>query len=272
MSPERRNTRKRLFSGLDSRLGRLARRNAELECSNQDLQRFVHFASHDLQEPIRTIITHTEMIVKKCGALFDEDSASCMRTIHESAIHISELLADLLSFAEIGDRPRSPAGIVDLNAVLETVMQNLKGAIDESKAVVTNDALPTLQGHASDFIQLFQNLLSNAMRYRSGRALRIHNSVGRQDDQLRFAVSDNGIGIDPLDQRMIFEPFKRLHGRRIPGTGLGLAICERIILRYSGRIWVESVAGGGATFVFTLPSVMIDPLDHLMERGDADFL
>ncbi len=145
--------------------------------------------------------------------------------------------------------------MVDLNAVIENVRQNLKASIDESGAQITSDRLPQLRAYRAHFEPLFQNLIGNAIKYRSAQPLRIHISVQEVEGELRFTVSDNGIGIDPEYHKQIFEVFRRLHGRKIPGTGVGLAICQRVVERYGGRIWVESEAGQGAAFLFTLPHV-----------------
>jgi light-regulated signal transduction histidine kinase (bacteriophytochrome) len=128
-------------------------------------------------------------------------------------------------------------------------------AIQESGAVVTSDALPTVPGHETRFIQLLQNLIGNGIKYRANRPPRIHVSAGKADNAWRISVADNGSGIDPQFHQKIFGVFKRLHGRNIPGTGMGLAICQRIVERYGGRIWVESALGEGSTFHFTLPGV-----------------
>ena len=144
---------------------------------------------------------------------------------------------------------------VDLSVVVENVRRNLKASIDESGAVVTSDRLPVLRAYRAHFEPLFQNLIGNAIKYRGAQSPRIHVSVQQVDGELRFTVSDNGIGIDPEYHQQIFEVFRRLHGKKIPGTGVGLAICQRVVERYGGRIWVESKSGEGSTFLFTLPNV-----------------
>ena len=169
-----------------------------------------------------------------------------------------ELLADLLAYTEIRAGKEDPPQVVDLNLVMEDVRQDLKAAIDESQAVVTNDRLPALRAQRAHLQPLFQNLIGNAIKYRGVRPPHIHVSVETVDGELRFAVSDNGMGIEPEYHNQIFGLFKRLHGKKIPGTGVGLAICQRIVERYGGRIWVESQLGQGATFVFTLPNIAVD--------------
>jgi len=247
---------------LDLRLEieRLTRRNVDLEQSNaalarsnEDLERFAFVASHDLQEPLRMITTYAQLLAQKYDGLLDQDAALFVGNIVDGSTHMRDLLADLLGYTELATRPLGPAEAVDLNAVLETVKQNLKALIDESEAVLTADPLPVVSGHPSHFIPLFQNLVANAIRYRGECPPRIHIAVQSMGNQIRFAVSDNGIGIAPEHHLQIFEPFKRLHGKNIPGTGIGLAICKRVVERYGGRIWVESKAGEGATFLFSLP-------------------
>src|SRR5207302_1551702 len=154
---------------------------------------------------------------------------------------------------EIRSQSDEPVEAVDLDLVLVKVKENLQAAIEGSSGVITSDPLPTLAGYEAHFITLFQNLIANAIKYRSGQPPRIHISVQQADGQYRFAVADNGIGIDPEYHERIFEVFRRLHGKKIPGTGIGLSICQRVVEWYGGRIWVESEAGQGATFLFTLP-------------------
>jgi two-component system, chemotaxis family, sensor kinase Cph1 len=137
--------------------------------------------------------------------------------------------------------------------VLEKEIENLKTSIDESEALVTHDELPTVRGHEAHFLQIFQNLISNAVKYRTARPPRIHIAACHSEDAWLFSVADNGIGIDPAYHQTIFGVFKRLHGREMPGTGIGLAICQRAVERYGGRIWVESQIDHGSTFYFTLP-------------------
>ena len=150
-----------------------------------------------------------------------------------------ELLADLLVYTQVNDAA-SGTEFVDLNQVLEKETENLKTSIEESKAVVTHDELPTVRGHEAHFLQIFQNLISNAVKYRTARPPRIHIAARQTEDVWLFSVADNGMGIDPAYHQTIFGVFKRLHGREVPGTGIGLAICQRAVERYGGRIWVES--------------------------------
>jgi light-regulated signal transduction histidine kinase (bacteriophytochrome) len=149
------------------------------------------------------------------------------------------------------DRERS---VVNLEDVLEMVVRNLEALIRDSSAVITRDPLPKVLGHRVHLLQLLQNLVSNAIKYRGTEPPRIHISATRQDRFWRVAVRDNGIGIDPQHHQRVFGLFKRLHGRKFQGTGIGLSICQKVVERYGGRIWVESALGKGSTFVFTLPA------------------
>jgi len=143
---------------------------------------------------------------------------------------------------------------IDLNLVFRKVLENCKATIDESGASITGDYLPRVNGYEPHFVQLFQNLISNALKYRGQQTPRIHVSAMNESGMWRLAVADNGIGIDPRYHRQIFGVFKRLHDKTIPGTGMGLAICQRVVERYGGRIWVESQVNQGAKFYFTLPA------------------
>jgi PAS domain S-box-containing protein len=246
---------------------RLARLNADLQRSNevlaltnQDLERFAFIASHDLQEPLRMITAYSQLLIKSYPGQFGSEAGAFVANIVDGTTRMRDLLADLLAYTEIRGRHEEPLEVIDLNVVVEDVRQNLKAAIEESGAVLTSDRLPLLHAHRAHFQSLFQNLIGNAIKYRGSQPPRIHVSAQELDGKLRFTVSDNGIGIDPEYHQQIFEVFRRLHGRKIPGTGVGLAICQRVVERYGGRIWVESQAGKGATFLFTLPKIA--------DRGD----
>jgi PAS domain S-box-containing protein len=231
----------------------LRQSNDDLARSNEDLERFAFVASHDLQEPLRMITVYSQLLVKTYGSGLDDQGEVFLDNIVGGTQRMRDLLADLLAYTELGARPGQPAEAVDLNTVLQKVLENLKVSIADSHAVVMASALPTLEAHEAHLIPLFQNLIGNAIKYRGTAPPRIHVSVAEADGHLRFAVADNGIGIEPEYSEKIFVPFKRLHGKGIPGTGIGLAICERVVERYGGRIWVESEPGHGSTFLFTLP-------------------
>jgi PAS domain S-box-containing protein len=234
----------------------LARANAELARANEDLNQFAFSASHDLQEPLRMISAYSQLLVKGYRGDLDPEAAECLEYIVEGTQRMRELLSDLLTYTHVtgdGDEGPDPSWI-DFNQVVQKVAENCKATIDDTGAAIVSDRLPTIPGDEQHFIQLFQNLITNALKYRSEKPPRILVSCERQDGQWRFRVADNGIGIDPQYHKQIFGVFKRLHGRGISGTGIGLAICQRVVERYGGRIWVESEPGQGAAFYFTLPA------------------
>lgn len=229
---------------------------AELARSNDDLERFAFVASHDLQEPLRMITVFSQLLVKRYADVLDDQVSAYVDNIVQGSERMRDLLADLLAYTALGSKPVESGEPVDLNELLESVLHDLKIAIEDSAAVIESDRLPTLHVHRAHFAPLFQNLVGNAIKYRSAAPPRIRISFGEEAGALRFAVSDNGIGIEPEYHQKIFVAFKRLHGRTIPGTGIGLAICQRVVERYGGRIWVESQSGQGSTFAFTLPATL----------------
>ena len=199
------------------------------------------------------ITVYSQLLAKAYPSKPEDDANMFVEYILGGTRRMRELLADLLAYSEIGMRPELPRSEVDLNTVFENVRENLRAAIDDSGAVVTADKLPALMAHEGYFVSLFQNLIGNAIKYRSAQPPHIHVSIRKDEEHMIFAVTDNGIGIEAEYREKIFAPFKRLHGKDIPGTGIGLAICQRIVERYGGRIWVESEPGKGAAFFFTLP-------------------
>jgi signal transduction histidine kinase len=229
------------------------RLNEELQRANDDLKQFAFAASHDLQEPLRMITSYSQLLVKGYRGQLDGEAEVCVDFITKGARQMRTLLADLLSYTEVGAERGEADESIDLNTIFEKVKQNLNWAIEESGAIGTSGSLPTVHGHDARFVQLFQNLIGNAIKYRGEAPPRIHVSAERRNTEWLFAVVDNGIGIDPQYHETIFGVFKRLHGNAIPGTGIGLAICRRVVERYSGRIWVKSQVGHGSTFYFTLP-------------------
>ncbi len=226
--------------------------NKRLARSNEDLAGFAFAASHDLQEPLRMITTYVQLLVRALPTQIEGEKKLFVQNIVDGVMRMRILLADLLAYSELGSEPDEPSEPVDLNLVLGSVLQNLKVSVEENGAEIHSTPLPVVDGYASHFIQLFQNLVGNAIKYRSESSPNVRISWQREDGYLRFAVADNGMGIDPQYHARIFRVFKRLHGKKISGTGIGLAICQRVVERYHGRIWVESQEGFGATFYFTL--------------------
>lgn len=235
----------------------LRRINDELRRANGDLNQFAYAASHDLQEPLRMITSYSQMLVKGYRGELDDETALCVKFITTGTQRMQELLADLLMYTQVNDAA-SETESVNLDKVLEKATENLKASIEEAKAVVTHDELPTVRGHEAHFLQIFQNLISNAVKYRAARPPRVHIAARQTEDFWLFSVADNGMGIDPAYHQTIFGVFKRLHGREVPGNGIGLAICQRAVERYGGRIWVESQIDRGSTFYFTLPAAKGD--------------
>jgi len=226
--------------------------NLRLERLNQDLKQFASSASHDLQEPLRVISLYSQLLIRNYGGKMEGDAPAIVDSITQGARHMRDLLTDLLHFAEAGGDIRDPKS-VDLTTVLDEVKRNLYLAFRESGAILTSDPLPVVVGLEVHFVQLLQNLILNAIKYRSASPPRIHISAERQGEFWRISVADNGIGIAAKHHRTIFGAFKRLNGPSMTGTGLGLAICQRIVDLYGGSIGVESELGHGAIFHFKLP-------------------
>jgi light-regulated signal transduction histidine kinase (bacteriophytochrome) len=198
------------------------------------------------------ITAYSQLLVKGYPGPLEGEASICLDFITKGTKQMRDLLTDLLSYAEAGVERGKVNELIDLNTILESVKQNLKIAIEESSAVITSQRLPEIEGQQAHFVQLFQNLISNAIKYRGEQTPRILISAEQLENEWRFVVSDNGLGIDPQYQLQIFGVFKRLHGQAISGTGMGLAICQRVVERHKGRIWVESQPGEGAKFYFTI--------------------
>jgi hypothetical protein len=227
---------------------------AELERSNRELEQFAYVASHDLQEPLRMVSSFTQLLARRYKDKLDADANEFITYAVDGANRMQKMISDLLTYSRVGTRGK-PFEPICCEAVLDQAVTNLQVAIEESGAVVTHDPLPTLMADGTQLVQLFQNLIGNAIKFRSDVPPEIHIGVERTDSEWRFSVRDNGIGIDPQHHDRIFMIFQRLHSREeYPGTGIGLAICKRIVERHGGRIWVESQPGKGATFYFTIPA------------------
>ena len=236
----------------DERL--LQESNRALLRSNEDLSQFASAASHDLKEPLRMVATYSELLKQECEARLGADADEFIRFIVEGARRMERLLDDLLLYARAGNlEGAARIGRVDAGLALDAALLNLHTSIEKSGAAVTRAELPSVAMHESHLIQVLQNLIGNAIKYKGPEKPIIHVSARREGDFWRFAVSDNGIGIAPDFHKQIFKVFKRLHGAEYPGTGIGLAICAKTVERYGGRIWVESAPGKGSTFFFEVP-------------------
>jgi PAS domain S-box-containing protein len=242
----------RLEQRVAERTQELLQTNEALRQSNDDLNQFAYAASHDLQEPLRMVALYSQMLQKKYVGQLGEEADQCLSFIIDGAHRMEMLLKDLLSYSQAGAASEGPSGPVDCGTVLRMVMLNLQAAIEQNGAVVTWNGLPTVEAHEFRMVQLFQNLVGNAIKYRRPDPPRIHVAAERRETDWLFSVEDNGIGIKPEYAQQVFGIFKRLHGHNYPGTGIGLAICQRIVERYNGRIWVESTPGVGSRFCFTL--------------------
>jgi len=229
-----------------------------LRTTNAELQHFAYALTHDLQEPLRMVVNFTELLGREYAGKLGEGADRFISYSVEGALRIEALLKDLLAYWEVTEREQNSFAPVDSGAVLAKALANLQAAIADSGAIVTSDPMPTVTAEEIVLLQVFQNLISNSIKYRSKEIPRIHVSAARDAEGWLFAVRDNGIGIDPQDAGRVFGMFKRLHGREIPGTGIGLAICKKVVERQGGCIWVESKAGQGATFKFTIPNSRMD--------------
>jgi len=231
----------------------LAKHAELLERTNAELQHFAYAASHDLREPLRTITAFTELVQLRSGSQLDKKSAESLQFIVAAAHRMGQLIEALMEYSKAGEVTDKPLHAVPMEDILTRALGNLNGSIEKNKAVVTHDPLPVILGDETHIEQLIQNLIGNAVKYRRQDVPRIHIAAKELGNEWLFSVSDNGQGISPQYQALIFELFKRLHSQQYPGTGIGLATCKKIVERYGGRIWVESEVGKGSTFFFTLP-------------------
>jgi PAS domain S-box-containing protein len=225
----------------------------DLERSNRELEQFAYVASHDLQEPLRMVSSYTQLLARRYQDQLDQDAHDFITYAVEGAERMQRLINDLLAYSRVGTRGQ-PFLEIDSERVLEQALANLRTAIEETDAVITHDALPTVVADESQLVQVFQNLVGNAIKFRAETPSAIHVDAEQHDGEWLFSVSDNGIGIEPQYHDRIFVIFQTLHaGDEYPGTGIGLALCKHIVERHGGRIWVESELGKGATFYFTIP-------------------
>lgn len=239
--------RKRAETKLKETMDELARSNAEL-------QQFAYVASHDLQEPLRMVTSYVQLLARRWRGKLDRDADEFIAFAVDGAIRMQDLINDLLAYSRLGTRA-SPFAPTDCNEVFENALNNLRLAIDGSGAIVKCDPLPTVYGDTVQLVQVFQNLIGNAIKFRREQPPRVEVSVTQSNKEYVFSVRDNGIGIEPQYHERIFLIFQRLHSRaEYPGTGIGLAICKRVVERHGGRIWVESEPGKGSTFRFTIPT------------------
>ncbi len=232
----------------------LARHSELLERTNAELQHFAYAASHDLREPLRTITAYTQLVQMRSASELDTKSAECLQFIVAAAERMGQLIDALLDYSKAGEVTHRPLAALHMEKVLARTLGNLNGSIEQNKAVITHDPLPAIMGDQTHLEQLLQNLIGNALKYRRQDDPHVHIAARDLGNEWIFSVSDNGQGIPPRYQTQIFELFRRLHGQQYPGSGIGLATCKKLVERYGGRIWVESEAGRGSTFFFTLPA------------------
>jgi len=226
-----------------------------LEHSNEELERFAYVAAHDLQEPLRMVASYTQLLAKRYKGRLDEDADEYIGYAVSGATRMKLLINDLLDYARVSSLGE-PFAPVDCNGALREALNTLHLSIEESGAQITPEELPTIPGDARQLIRVFENLIGNALKYRSEAPPLVHISVQPTEHFWIFSVSDNGIGIEPQYADSIFDVFRRLHSQdEYPGTGIGLAICRKIVRRHGGEIWVESQIGQGSTFRFRIPKI-----------------
>jgi chemotaxis family two-component system sensor kinase Cph1 len=253
----------------------LAQLAQDLERSNAELKKFAYVASHDLQEPLNQVANYVQLLEMRYRQELDEDAKEFIGYAVEGVSLMQTLIDDVLAYSKV-EMQGAEVAFTDTEAALEKAIAHLRGRIGENHANITYDNLPTVMADATQIMQLFQNLIANAIKFRSEKTPEIQINAERIEDAWLFSVKDNGIGIDPQFSDRIFVIFQRLHPRdEYPGTGMGLAICKKIVESHRGRIWVESELGKGATFYFTIPvggrngerSNVRKTQNHLFSRG-----
>jgi signal transduction histidine kinase len=237
----------------------LRRSLAEIERSNAELEQFARVASHDLQAPLVTVGGYVGLLARRFKGQLGTEGDEFIAFAQEGVARMQQLIRDLLAYARVGTAGER-FGHVATSELLKCALANLEAAITESGAAVACDELPIVWGDTQQLLQVFQNLVGNAIKFRGGRAPQIRVGAKQDGAQWLFSVQDNGIGIPPEARDRLFRMFERLHGvSEYPGSGIGLALCKKIVERHGGRIWVESEVGIGSTFLFTLPAVPPTP-------------
>ena len=240
---------------LSEKNAELQRVNQNLQRSNYDLEHFAFLANHDLQEPLRNITTHLQLLERSTAQRFDEAERHLFETVLDGARRMRLLIDDVLRYSSAG-REESALEPTSLNLALRLALEDLSESIAASDGAVEAGPLPDVAGNHLRLRQVFQNLIGNSIKYRSARPPRVDIAAEEEPAGMwRIWVRDNGIGIAEQHFEKVFVPFKRLHGREVPGTGIGLALCRRIIDNHGGRIWIESREGEGTTVLFTLRAI-----------------
>ena len=231
----------------------LFERTEALEQSNRDLEQYTHVVSHDLQEPLSMVKSYLQLLARRYQGRFDEDADQFIGYAVDGTQRMQTMTKALLKYSRVGTKAK-PAKPMSTDNALNQALANLALAIKECNAVITRGLLPRVRADESQLVQLFQNLISNAIKFRREIPVRIHISAQQKNDDWVISIKDNGIGIDPRFSERIFKIFQRLHTEaEYPGTGIGLTICRKIVERHGGRIWASSEPGEGSTFFFTLP-------------------
>ncbi|HZK61526.1 MAG TPA: ATP-binding protein, partial [Anaerovoracaceae bacterium] len=233
---------------------------ASLKRSNEELKQFAYIASHDLQEPLRMISSYLQLIERRYKGQLDKDADEFIAFAVDGANRLQAMITGLLAYSRV-ETKGNPFEIVEFSEILAKVILNLKVAIEESGAVITNDELPAIAADGSQFIQVFQNLILNSIKFKSSDPPQIQicaKPVSEKEGSIMpdvwlFSVKDNGIGIDPKYKDRLFNIFQRISREEYPGVGIGLSVCKRIVERHGGHIWLESEIGKGTTFYFTIP-------------------
>ena len=239
---------------------RISERTHQLETSNKELkfhlsevEQFTFIASHDLQEPLRTMTNFTQLLEEEYSGKLDKNGNQYIEFISKSAARMRALVTDILEYSLLGKE--AVITVVDCNKIVKEVLSDLDGSIEVCRAKITFQKLPSINGYETELRLLFQNLVKNSIKFQEkGNHPVIKISAESRPGEWLFAVSDNGIGIEEKDREKIFTIFKRMHNHRdFEGTGIGLAHCKKIVELHGGRIWVESTPGHGSTFMFTIP-------------------
>jgi light-regulated signal transduction histidine kinase (bacteriophytochrome) len=231
----------------------LTQQAEELWRSNRELEQFAYVSSHDLKEPLRKIASYTQLLEQRFSERLDVEGKRYLSHVLNGVDRMQSLIHDLLVYSRTG-KEEMRFEPVDMKRIVQQAVGDLETSMQENGAEVTMDDLPVIEAQPAQMHQLFQNLISNAIKFHGAVSPRVHVSARKEGEEWIFRIKDNGIGIDPKYQEQIFKIFQRLHSRNeYPGTGIGLAICKKIVERHGGRIWVESTPGDGSSFLFSVP-------------------